>query len=153
MIINQKVNEMQTVDEKINKLLKEVETRKAEIKSLENPRYRTNLTLTMEPFSTAINLNVLDIRGLLNIKAYLAGLNEQYNKLDISSLGNVYKEFKYSSFSYTDWEHDIDLKIGKILILEKKRYLSTLEDRLNKIMSPELKAKLELEEIEKALQQ
>ncbi len=150
---NQEVIKMQILDGKITKLLKEVETRKAEIKSLENPRYKTNLTITMEPFITAINLNVLDIRGLLNIKAYLGALKEQYDKLDASSLGTKYKEFIYSSFSYTDWVHDIDLKIGKILISEKKSYLATLEERLNKIMSPELRAMLELEEIEKELQQ
>jgi len=69
------------------------------------------------------------------------------------NLGAKYKEFKYSTFTYDEWAHDIDLKIGKILISEKKTYLATLEERLNKIMSPELKAKLELEEIEKALQQ
>lgn len=142
---------MQSTDEKINKLLKDVETKKAEIKSLENPRYKTNLSLTMEPFSTAINLNVLDIRGLLNIKAHLSALKEQYDKLDTDSLGAMYKEFIYSGFTYKEWVNDIDLRIGKILISEKRKHLAALEERLNKIMSPELKARLELEEIEKAL--
>jgi len=142
---------MQSTDEKINKLLKDVETKKAEIKFLENPKYKTNLSLVMEPFSTVINLNVLDIRSLLNIKAYLSLLNEQYTKLGAESLGAFYKDFVYSGFTYKEWEHDIDLRIGKILISEKRRHLATLEERLNKIMSPELKARLELEEIEKAL--
>jgi hypothetical protein len=142
---------MQSTDEKINKLLKDVETKKAEIKSLENPRYKTNLSLTMEPFSTAINLNILDIRGLLNIKAHLSALKEQYDKLDTESLGAMYKEFIYSGFTYKEWMNDIDLRIGKILISEKRKHLAALEERLNKIMSPELKAQLELEEIERAL--
>lgn len=42
-------------------------------------------------------------------------------------------------------------RIDKIEITMKKKELELLEDRINKLISPELRAQMELEEIKKSL--
>lgn len=59
--------------------------------------------------------------------------------------------FVYLGSPVEDWLADIKARIAKVKIGEKRKKLEDLEKRLNAIVSPELRAQLELEAIEKAL--
>ena len=59
--------------------------------------------------------------------------------------------FSWHGYSTEKWKVDIQARIDKIQIEKKKRDLEILEKRLDAILSPELKAEMELEEITKAL--
>jgi hypothetical protein len=50
-----------------------------------------------------------------------------------------------------DWQADIQKRINKVQISKKKADLQTLEDRLDKLISPELRREMELAEIQKML--
>jgi hypothetical protein len=50
-----------------------------------------------------------------------------------------------------DWEADIKAKILKIQITSEEKKLAALEERLNKIISPELRRKMELDAIKAEL--
>ena len=57
----------------------------------------------------------------------------------------------FDGFSWEKWKSDIAHKINKLQISKKKQELEKLEERLNKLVSPELRAQLELQEIEREL--
>ena len=55
--------------------------------------------------------------------------------------------FEWTGFPVKDWLEDIKTRIDKLQIQSKKAKLETLEKRLNKIVSPELRAQMELDAI------
>ena len=67
-------------------------------------------------------------------------------------LGTKY-QFKWLGFTFDQWKADIKTRIDKIQISKKKKELEELEVRLDKLISPELKQQMELEEITKLLGQ
>ena len=56
-------------------------------------------------------------------------------------------EFTWSSFTVQQWLDDIKARINKVQIATKKKALEHLETRLNAVISPELRAEMELEAI------
>jgi len=50
-----------------------------------------------------------------------------------------------------EWKDDFQTRVNQISVQEKRKELAELESRLNAIISPELKAQMELEAIEKLL--
>jgi hypothetical protein len=137
-------------DELTLKLLEEINNRKAEIKSLERTSYVTNMSLTIGTVNYNINV-ITDIRVIIDCIAYIESLEERYNKVvsDYSIVGAPV--FKYCGYTSKDWVTDLMTKLGKIQISEKRKYLETLEARLNAIVSPELRAQMELENIAREL--
>lgn len=65
---------------------------------------------------------------------------------------DVKRPFEWLGYSLEDWESDFKTKIAKIEVLKKKAELADLETRLDKLVSPERKAELELQAIAKALE-
>ena len=61
------------------------------------------------------------------------------------------KHFEWQGYLYDDWANDIKNRIDKLSLKAKQKELDALEARLDKLVSPELKAKIELELIEKEL--
>jgi hypothetical protein len=60
-------------------------------------------------------------------------------------------KFTWDNFTADEWIGDIKARIAKIQISAEKEKLENLEKRLNKIVSPEKRAELELEAIEQEL--
>ena len=58
---------------------------------------------------------------------------------------------KWQGFLISDWKEKIKTRINVVSLSEKKRKLELLENRLDKIISPELKAKMELAAIQDEL--
>jgi hypothetical protein len=65
-------------------------------------------------------------------------------------LGVDYK-FTWLGFSVDEWKNDFQTRVNQISIQEKRKELAEIESRLNAIISPELKAQMELEAISKLL--
>jgi hypothetical protein len=86
---------------------------------------------------------------LVGILGYLVTLEANYN--EASNRLGVSSTFKWSGFTLDDWQSDIQCRVIKIQITKKKQELEFLESRLDKLISPELRAKLELEEISQML--
>jgi len=61
------------------------------------------------------------------------------------------EKFTWGGYPVADWIDDIKLRIAKIRIETKKKRLELLESRLAAVISPELKAQMELEAIEQEL--
>lgn len=67
-------------------------------------------------------------------------------------LGVDKHECEHDGYAIDDWIADIKTRLNKIQIKSKKDALAALEARLDKIISPELRAEMELAAIEAELQ-
>lgn len=143
-----------STDDKILNLISQVDKQKAEIKSIEKPAYKTNMSFSYSEgrSNDAINLHVVnDLRQLMMIAAYLRAIFSNYETVGNVLGSEMTPGFTWQGFSYSDWFADLKMKVAKIQIGAKKKKLELLESRLNAIVSPELRAKLELESIEREL--
>jgi molybdenum-dependent DNA-binding transcriptional regulator ModE len=59
--------------------------------------------------------------------------------------------FTWLGFSVDEWKEDFQTRVNQISVQEKRKELAELESRLNAIISPELKAQMELEAIAELL--
>ena len=140
-------------DDKTLELIREVNRQKAEISDAERSNWRTNMAWSyIEGSNASTNLNVVSsIEDLIKILAFLKTTQAAYlqaaQELGVQSA----PAFKWNRFTYNDWLEDIKLKISKIEVVAKKKKLEALETRLNAIVSPELRAQLEIEAIQKEL--
>lgn len=143
-----------TTDQKTLDLIKEVKNRKAEISRLEKPNWITNCSFSYieGDLNRAANIHVeASVKNLIGYAAHLTEKERAYNQA-VTALGiDDAPKFTWDGFSVADWLEDIKTRINKIQIASKKKKLEVLESRLNAIISPELKAELELEAIAEEL--
>lgn len=138
-------------DQKILTLIKEVNRRKAEISKAEKPNWKTSCTFTFGAEGQAgnmLNLHVeSDVWRLVNIAAFLQTRSASYDQAAKDLGVESPPPFQWCGFSLADWMDDLKSRITKIQISAKKKKLETLEARLNDLVSPELRRKLELDSI------
>ena len=141
-------------DKKTLALIEEVRRRKQDIADSEKPAFRTNCSFSFSELKTneTVNLHVEgNIQTLLKITGFVTAKSKEYewavNALAIEDA----PKFTWNGYSAEDWINDVKLRIGKIQIAAKKRKLAELEDRLNRIVSPELRQQMELDAITKEL--
>ncbi|CAE7860315.1 unnamed protein product [Symbiodinium microadriaticum] len=139
---------MAKTDAKTLELIKKVQQQKEEIAKAERPNWITNCSFSYtEGSAKAINLHVCrDVLEMVNIVAFLNAREDAYKKA-VKELGVDAPTFQWGGFSVADWKKDIKTRIDKVQITDKKKKLEALETRLNKIVSPELRAEMELEAI------
>jgi len=138
-----------TTDETTLQLIAEVARQKKEISKAERSVFATNCSFSYtERGSDATNLQVeSDVRKLICIAAFLAEKEKTYDTAAKALGVTEPPEFTWQGFTVGDWLEDIKVRITRIQITAKKKKLATLETRLNAIISPELRAKMELEAI------
>lgn len=144
----------QTTDQKTLGLIKDIQRRKEEISKLEKPNWKTNCSFSYVEgrLNDSVNIHVeSDIQNLVKIAGFLMGLERDYS--DAGDELNIKTPcFTWSGFNISDWLEDIKTRIDKIQITSKKKKLEILEGRLNAIISPELRAELELQSIQEELE-
>lgn len=142
-------------DEKTLALIKEVQRRKEEIKKLEG-RWTPNTNLSFSfvegSASGVINLRtVTSLPTLISIVSFLMDRQNSYNTAaQILGVDDA-PDFKWCGFTVKEWTEDVKTRVGKVQLDQKKRQLEALESRLEKIVSPELRAEMELQAIEELL--
>lgn len=142
-----------STDDKVLELIEIVNKKKAEIKQAENPTYKTNCSFKFseDTATNAINLHVTtDVTVLVKIVAFLIEKKTAFDKA-ADFLGLTGLTFTWLGFTVEDWNRDIITRITKTQLKKKKDELEALEGKLEKLISPELRAKIELAEIEKEL--
>lgn len=140
-------------DEKTLELIKLVSQQKADIAKIEKPDWKTNASFSFtEGSSQVINIKVVsNIKELILIGAFLLERQKFYQESAVALEVEGSPNFIWCGFSVSDWFYDIKARIAKIQISLKKQKLEALESRLNSIISPELRAEMELEAISKDL--
>lgn len=140
-------------DQKTLELIREVKRRKEEISKAERPVWITNCSFSYSGgrHNDAINIHVeANVQNLVLIAAFLRDRERSYNEAAVE-LGAEAPPFTWGGFKVADWLEDLKARLNKIQIASKKKKLEELEARLNAIISPELRAQLELEAISSEL--
>ncbi len=133
-------------------LIQEVRARKKEIISLERPVWKTDCSFCQGGGHRPVNLQVeSSIFELIKIAAFIRQQEIIYTQQVVELKITDAPTFTHQGFSANDWVDDIKTRIAKIQITSKKKTLEALEARLSAIISPELRAEMELEDIKKAL--
>lgn len=142
-------------DKKTLELIQEVKKQKAEIAKIERPNWKTNCTFSFYDgkLNDTINLHVEnDVKRLIGIAGFIWTHQSGYcSGVGILGMKDDAPTFTWGGFQASDWFDDIKLRIAKIQITKKKQKLEALEARLNSIISPELRAEMELQAIAEEL--
>jgi hypothetical protein len=141
------------IDDVIADLFKVIEDKKSKIAKLEKPNYKTNMSFLLNENDnlSAINLRVInDPVYLVKLLANLTNLRNEF--ININKLFSLNLDFTYSNYSYEDWRDDILALIAKVTIKKEKDDLDKKEAKLNLLISPEQRRKLEVELLRKQLE-
>ena len=142
-----------TTDELVKELFDSVQEKKLAIEKAERPCWETsgNFGYSANSGHDRVNIQtVTDVRKLVEMYAFLID-REEKSESAAKDLGVEYK-FTWLGFSVEEWKNDFQTRVNQISIQEKRKELSEIESRLNAIISPELKAQMELEAISKLLE-
>lgn len=137
-----------TTDEKVKELFQSVQAKKLAIEKAEKPCWNTGGSFGYSANSAHDRINIqtcTDPRKLVEMLAFLTE-RESQSEAAAKKLGVKYS-FTWLGFKVEEWESDFQTRVNQISIQEKRKELAEIESRLNAIISPELKAQMELEAI------
>ena len=143
---------VKTTDERVKELFDSVQEKKLAIEKAERPCWKTSGTFGFSANSAhdrAQIATLTDIRKIIEMYAFLIERKEK-SELAAKELGVTYN-FTWLGHSVEEWKEDFQTRVNQISIQEKRKELAEIESRLNSIISPELKAQMELEAISKLL--
>lgn len=134
-------------DEKISILLSKIEERKKELKSIESPKYVTNMIFSGEGYNNH-NLNSLSFDGLVELTAFLLRRKEEVTKAE-EFLGVKMRNplIFGNNFTIDQWLEDVKTRIKYMDINLIKSKLKADEDKLTKLYSEEKKKSIDIDNI------
>lgn len=145
-------------DKKIEEFIQIVKKQRQEVIDSEqiiNKAWITNCSV-YPPFkqesSSCINIQTASLSVIVDLVVSLLAYQEfkaQAHKALELSIDN---DNIFHGFPIQDWIEDCKKRINIIQIKDKKVKLNNVEERLNKLISPEMKRKMELDDIKKELQ-
>ncbi len=140
---------MESIDIKIKKLFEIIQEKKAKLAKLERPTYNTSCSFSRYN-ENPCNLHVQPIESLVEILGWLTVKNEAFQTA-CKEL-NLDLKFEHLGKSYDNWKEDISTIINIKNITKEKRDLQEKENKLNQLISPEERRRLEVEALEKELE-
>ena len=145
-------NKTKTTDEKVKDLFNLVRAKKLAIEKAEKPCWNTSGSFGYSANSAHDRVNVqtlTDQRKIVEMYAFLIDRQEKSEKA-AQELGVPYT-FTWLGFTVDEWKSDFQTRVNQNSIQEKRKELASIEARLNSIITPELKAIMELEAISSLL--
>jgi hypothetical protein len=136
-------------DQVIRELYYKVQEKKAEVETVSSkPNWVTNCAFRYDNKPNDIfNIQTInDLDTLVHIAGWLTYEEDLYNK-GLKVLGLPEKQYTWLTYTPEQWIKDINTRINKINLVDKKVELRVLESRLKKILPPEFERQLELEAI------
>ena len=139
-------------DEVIKNLLDKLLIQKAEVSKAERPVYITGGQFRYsESIGNTIDImTVRDSRKLVEILAFLKDREKSFN--DAKEELGVNVDFTWLGVSVEDWTRDLKTRLSVLNITATRKKLAYLEERLNKLVSPEMRTQMEIEAIEAELE-
>lgn len=149
-ILQQKMTTNITKDERIKILFETVKEKRTEIDKATNGSWKTSCEFRYSPNSlhdkTDIRL-VAHTSKIVEMYAFLIqrkkGVEDAAKQLGIPNFN-----FKWLGFTIEEWFEDFSIRVNQLTIETKKRELNEIELKLNRLISPELRAEMELNDIE-----
>ena len=138
-------------DEVIKNLLDKLLIQKAEVSKAERPVYITGGQFRYsESIGNTIDImTVRDSRKLVEILAFLKDREKSFNEAKEELGVNV--DFTWLGVSVEDWTRDLKTSLSVLNITATRKKLADLEERLNKLVSPEMRTQMEIDAIEAEL--
>lgn len=136
-----------TNDQKIQALFDLVQARKAEVASIDRPIYITEGQFRYsENVGASVDIKVVrDVRKLKEIYMFL--LERSSHNETANEFFKTTEPFTWLGFSVEEWGKDLKTRANILQSAKLKSELLVLEERLNKIITPELRAKMEIDSI------
>lgn len=128
-------------DERILVLKKQIEDKKNELGK--QPRFSPVTTCLFMHNGTRVNIHALT--SIKDINYYLVIFN--LYAMSAGDLGIDNADFEIDGFSVLDWMNDLNNKKAVIEYAAKKAQLTTMEKKLDKLLSDDKKTELEIEAI------
>lgn len=131
------------------RLMEEVKKRRSEIAQAERGAWRTNGIFSFDQsMNSSINLNVVNDKSkLIEMAAFILG-KERDHALAVETLGiDDPPPFTWFGFSSENWIADFRTRINKLSIDAKRKKLEEFESKLNDLVSPDMRRKMELDAI------
>lgn len=144
---------MGATDEKIKDLFILLEKKRNEIKKIERPSWITNCSFSYTADrGNAINIHVVsDEAVLIDMLAFLMQKEEYFTKAASQLILSKPQSFKWNGYTVNEWKEDIAMRINILNVSKKKLQLTEMENKLNSLVSPEEKRRLEVEALAAAL--
>ena len=140
-----------TTDEMVKELFAKVQAKKNAIEKAEKPCWNAGF-FGYSPNSAHDRIDVKtvgDTRKLVEMYAFL--LDREGNYATAAEELGVDKKFTWLGFTSDEWKSDFKTRTMQLNIQKERKTLQELEVRLNGLISPELKAQMELEAISELL--
>lgn len=140
-------------DEKIDQLLATVKTQRAEVDSTEKVAKRpweTNCSFHPVQASAPINIQTASMDMVHHIMAELL-VKHNASGAAAELLGIPAVAPRYSGFTFEQWTADLQKRVAVITLNEKRKKFDEMEERLNKLVSPEKRREMELAALEAEL--
>lgn len=144
-----------TTDEAVMELLKKVAQKKDEIKALKKrPHWKTNCSFGFNPEDShgRVNIQIIkDTKKIINIYAFL----NRHLKDTVEAALALGLEGEFDStwqgYSITDWQDDLQQRADQLSLETKQREVDELDERVNKLVSPEQRREMELAALQELL--
>lgn len=143
---------MSTLDQTIQQLFAKLAERKAKVKELKDGsalKWKTNGTFRLIGSSTTVNIQTAH-EPLIEECAVHLSMYENALRSAGEQLGRELKS-EFSGFPAADWFADFKKRLATIDLREEEKKLSELEQRLNGVLSPEERRRIEVEMLMKDL--
>jgi hypothetical protein len=134
-------------DEKTKAYIEEVKNKIATLSKKSNYAWNTNCVFNYN--GEKINIHTCDLTKLVSIATYLVMTKKCHDEA-CQELG-VKTTFTYFGETYSNWMSDFRNRVEVLKIQEEKSKLEKMLNKLNGIISEELKAEMVLENIENEL--
>lgn len=131
-------------DQQIQELLDIITKQKKELKK-PVADYETNMAF---PWKNNFVINLTTVTSLIEVIGIMGYLiSEKENHEKACNLLDIVYPFKHGQYSFDDWVEDLNSISYKISYKEKKKVLADTQERLQALMSKELKDSIELDKL------
>lgn len=145
---------MTTIDKTIQELFQKLEERKktvADLKAKTQKGWVTNCTWKIPFTGTVVNIQTCPEDQLVQLAGEIISTFGKY-KFGADMLGiNIGKVQQINGYTVDEWKTDLTKRLATITIRSEEAKLAELEARLNSVLSPEERRRIEVELIAKSL--
>lgn len=128
------------LDKSIEIAKETIEKQRKEVLATEKVLNRGWITNGSYPIgdNKSINIQTCNMNSVIIVMRHLL-LNESFHKAALKELNLKITPFEVDGYTIKDWKTDLELRIAKITIKDKKEKLDKLEKKLETVMSEDQK--------------
>lgn len=137
---------MSSIDQKIQELFAKLNARKSKVDGLRKEiakTWKTNGTFRLIGAGTPTNIQTASAETIEEMAAHLCLLDGARTAASVRLAREI--ELKVQGFTVDEWFDDLLKRLATINLREEEKQLDALEKRLNQVLSPEERRRIEVE--------